>query len=524
MAVDNSYIERRIVIGMIVSTDFIKLVKPLWNTRLLESKVAKRLAVWCLSYYDRFDKAPGKDIESIFFNELRNGLPKELAEEIEEDLLPELSDEFLEEGLNLPYLTESAMTYFNERHLVLFTEQIQSTLLDATLTEQQRVIKAEQIASSYKLLATQTGMALNMADPEVIERVERAFEEAGEPLVRFPKALGEFWNHQLTRGKFVALMAIEKRGKTFWLLEFAIRAISQGRKVVFFQAGDMTEGDQLRRIAMYLAGRSDREKYTQAHYEPIRDCVWNQLDNCDRPVREGRFGPFASLSPNYLRQKMTYEKLLEAVQTNPQYKPCFNCKEYQTKAWGAVWLSQVPQTNPLMAGEASRLVKEFFVDKKRNFLLSTHANGTLSVSNMKALLSVWEKQSGFIPDVIIVDYADLLVAESRVEFRHQQNEIWKALRNLTQERHCLLITATQADANAYDREWLKMSNFSEDKRKYAHATAMFGLNQDPQGREKKLGIMRINELVIREGESNPMNAVWVLHNLRRGKPYLQSFF
>ena len=48
----------------------------------------------------------------------------------------------------------------------------------------------------------------------------------------------------------------------------------------------------------------------------------------------------------------------------------------------------------------------------------------------------------------------------------------------------LVVTATQADANSYDRTSLKMSNFSEDKRKLAHVTAMYGLNQDPAGREK----------------------------------------
>jgi len=122
----------------------------------------------------------------------------------------------------------------------------------------------------------------------------------------------------------------------------------------------------------------------------------------------------------------------------------------------------------------------------------------------------------------------LLVPDVRMEFRHQQNEIWKALRGLSQERRKgiqpLIITATQADANSYDRDLLRLKNFSEDKRKYSHVTAMYGLNQDPHGREKKIGIMRINELVLREGAFDDNRVVYILQNLKRGQPYLGSYF
>ena len=101
--------------------------------------------------------------------------------------------------------------------------------------------------------------------------------------------------------------------------------------------------------------------------------------------------------------------------------------------------------------------------------------------------------------------------------------MWKNLRALSQERHVLLITATQADKDSYKKGRLSLSNFSEDKRKLAHVTAQYGLNQDPQGREKKLGIMRINEIVVREGEFSSDNEVYVLQDLATGRPFLESF-
>ena len=46
-----------------------------------------------------------------------------------------------------------------------------------------------------------------------------------------------------------------------------------------------------------------------------------------------------------------------------------------------------------------------------------------------------------IPDVIIVDYADILAPEDtrQSEKRHQVDETWKALRRLSQEWHALVI-------------------------------------------------------------------------------------
>jgi len=86
----------------------------------------------------------------------------------------------------------------------------------------------------------------------------------------------------------------------------------------------------------------------------------------------------------------------------------------------------------------------------------------------------------------------------------------------------LVVTATQADAASFESNTLKMHNFSEDKRKYGHVTAMYGLNQtDPE--EKDLRIMRINELAIREGAASVMNQVRLLQCLEIGRPFLGSY-
>lgn len=514
-------IERKIITGLIVSTEFLQGIRSIWSTRLLKSNAAKRIAKWCIEYFDQHKKAPGKDIEMIFLMKVQQDkLPKEIAEEIEEDILPGMSDEYDPQQFNASYLIDQTTTYLSERYLEEHSKQIQ------LLLDQGELLEAQKLANEYKPISQNIGGTLNLNDPVVLEKIEQAFIQEYQPVVSFPGTLGEMWNKQMVRGGFVAFMASEKRGKSYLLLEIAVRASKQGSKVAFFQAGDMTEGQQLRRLCVHRTKQPINELHPAKKYIPVKDCIHNQSDTCDKDERECDHGIFTEKELRGMeagiRKKVTMDMLREKFKTNPDYKPCTNCREWKEKPLGTVWLKAI-DPKPITYRDGQDAIKKFFIDKGRRFKLSTHANNTLTGKEILTLLDLWEKQDDFVPDLILIDYADLLVADTR-EFRHSQNEIWKSLRGLSQMKHCLVITATQADARSYTQERLNLGNFSEDKRKYAHVTAMYGLNQDPDGREKELGIMRINELVVREAEFYSTTEVHVLQNLNIGQPYLGSFW
>jgi hypothetical protein len=512
-------IERQIVIGLIVSTDFLQQVRPIWENRLLKVDSAQRLAQWCIEYFDQYHKAPGLDIEQIYFEKLREGyVEKDLAEAIEDDLR-DLSEEY-EETFNLQYTLDSADKYLKERHLALHLEKVQE-LIDTGEPEQ-----AQTLASSYKGIQASISNEIDLSDTKVLTKVDIAFSDTQKPVVVYPGALGELWNDQMVRGGFVSFMAREKLGKSFMLLDLAVRAVRQKSKVAFFQAGDMTENQQIKRVCSYLARKPIHEKYCGEVFLPVVDCIQNQMDLCDKEIRECDFGPFAGIkdwSEKNIRQKLTRERIRKAYMEEPNYAPCRNCREFRNRAWGVPWVEKKVIKHPVDAAEAKDKWSEFFIKKKRRFRLSTHSNGTLSVQEIEMILDRWERDSGFIPDVIAIDYADLLVTGKVNEFRHQQNQIWMDLRALSQSQNCLLVTATQTDSQSYEQDTLSRKNFSEDKRKYAHVTAMYGLNQDPKEREKKLGIMRINEIVIREGDFDTTSCVTVLQSLNLGRPFLGSY-
>jgi hypothetical protein len=300
-----------------------------------------------------------------------------------------------------------------------------------------------------------------------------------------------------------------------------MRAYAQKRKVAFFQAGDMTEEEQLVRIGSYLAKKPTRKIDCGDIYIPCQDCIKNQMDMCDDKLRESDFGVLEDLED---RTKLTKALLIEALQNNPTYKPCFNCVKWQRSKLGSIWFKKIVVKDPLTAREAKQKFRDFFVKAGRSIKLKSYANYTLTVSEIERVLEVWKRKEKFIPDLILVDYADLLVPEVRMEFRHQQDNIWRRLRGLSQTWDALLVAPTQSDSGSFKVNRIDMGNFSEDKRKLDHVTAMFGLNQDKDGREKNIGVMRINKIVLREGDFHPTQEVHVLQQLKIGRPYLGSFY
>ncbi len=519
---DQEFIERRIISGLIVSKDYIERVQKFWNPALLDSTELRTVAKWCLNYFQKYKKAPNADIQDLYMEALKtNSMSKVEAQYIEE-LLSDLSEDY-DRGpqFNSDYLYDQTVKYFKSQELERHNREVEF------LIESGQVEAAEELAASYKPSVLDSVVeGLELSSEEALNAVDRAFTSAYVPVVSYPGALGDMWNEHLVRGGFFTLLAGEKRGKSFMLMEIALRAIRQKANVAFFEAGDMTEAQVLRRICIYISQKPDKEKYCQERFRPVGDCLLNQIDACNRDDRNCDHGVF-DITPEIYYQNTTQYQSIDILRKKymefPDYKPCdsYSCR----KRIGAIWLQKVKKCHPLTAEQAKKQLRKFFTKYKRRFRLITYPAGLLTVSEIRRCLDSWERHDGFVPDVVVVDYADLMSADDGkvAEFRHRQDYVWKALRALSQERHVLMLTATQADADSYKRDRLSLSNFSEDKRKLAHVTAQFGINQDPQGREKKLGVVRINEIVVREGEFSTDNEVCVLQDLATGRAFLESF-
>ena len=501
--VDGS-VERKLLTGMIVSTEFMEGVVSFYDPELIETPFVRTVAEWCARYFERYSKAPNIHIKDIFESHAdRMTSPQK---DLIADLLASLSDEYERaDKTNVHYLLDQAEAYFKTRSLSQLSKEISGHLLEGEVQE------AESLLGSYKRI----GRPLSLGENPFIsaEAMSKAFEHEETPLFTLPGSLGRMINRELKRDQFLAVMGPEKRGKTWWLNEIALRAAKARCNVALFQIGDMSEDQVTLRLSVRLAGKSNIPHYCQEHESPIPDCLLNQMGRCQKGNRR------KALAEKIERNEL---KGLYLSGTHTEHKPCTECisdRDFK----GSIWYKEVPEVKPLTWREAwktgNRILGRI---KGRDFRLSVHPSDQLSVGGIKGILDNWETFDNFIPDVVVIDYADNLAPEDRrEEYRHQQNRTWKLLRGLSQERHCLVVTATQASARAYGKDLIDMSDYSEDKRKYAHVTAMIGLNQTPD--EKKVGLMRINMIVQREGEFFSEHTVKVAQDLRIGRPLLFSF-
>jgi len=505
------FIERRIITGLIVSTDYIRQVQLFWKTTYLQAVESRLVAGWCFDYFKKYNKAPGREIEAIFAKYSRKANEKQAR--VIAEILEDLSEEYERGQFNVDYLLDETRQYFIEQELRDRVDRIEEAL------EVGAVEEAQKLASGYVPMVLEDIQAI---DPlEDSRRIKEAFTKRRESLIHLPKALGEFMNDQLVREGFVAFQGPEKRGKTYLMMELGIRALRSGCNVAFFQAGDLSEDDMIIRLAIYLTKRSNVPRYCKEIWIPQVDCLRNQNGECDLPQREENDEvPFEGESLGSI-QSTNLEDFLTVCENLPDYSPCHNCKK---DFLGAVWMKKRPAVPLLTWKGAVKAAKEFRSKVKRRFRLSTHASNTLDVPTIFRLLELWEVQDGFVPDVVIVDYADILAPapDMRGEsYRNKVNSIWMGLRQLSQVKKVLVITATQSDANSYEIPTQKMRNFSEDKRKYAHVTAMYGMNQTET--EKRLGMLRLNELVVRQGDFSTNRQVVVLQSLAQGRPLVGSF-
>lgn len=458
--------ERRILTAMIVDDLSLGRITTKWEKGMFQSKWADVVGGWCVQHHRSYGKAPRQDLQGLFESWAAEARDKDTVALVEKFLVS-LDRDYAAtaKDINSDYVVDLAAKHFTRVKLAKMIESAQADLDEGKLDA------ATARVSQFGSVELGAGAAIDVMGSETA--IQAAFEEAAEDLIEYPGALGRFFRGQLTRDAFIAFLAPEKRGKTFWLMDMAWRGMLQRRKVAFFSAGDMSERQMMRRIL------------TRAARHPIRSKEWPLEIHFPKKMRR------IDKKIEVKWEKKVFEKPLD-------------------------WRSALKACQNVIANK---------VKGRDYFRLATYPNSTLSVKGIEAQILLWEKE-GWMPDVVIVDYADILdedaAAPGQSESRHKINASWKQQRALSQKYHILYVTATQANAASNDQELMHRNNFSEDKRKLAHVTGMLGINQTNE--EKEQGVYRLNWLALREGEYTEGQTVAVASCLALGMPAVISCF
>ena len=146
-----------------------------------------------------------------------------------------------------------------------------------------------------------------------------------------------------------------------------------------------------------------------------------------------------------------------------------------------------------------RETSEYIKNKGGDLFIKEFPTGTASVNTLRAHLQNLEREFGIKPDVIFVDYADIMKSTSEYsERRYSLTSIYESLRALAMEIDIPIWTATQANRDAINSPKFDLKVISESLGKAQTADLILGIGRTEEDKLEKRAKMMI--LKNRNGE------------------------
>lgn len=365
------------------------------------------------------------------------------CDEIQDEALKELVLNYIRELdkseisiNNEDYLLDRSKDFLDYKALKIYTEDLNACL------ETRSMDKARKIQQEYKRISKIELNEVSLCNLNDKAIIENALTQEEEILFTLPEHLNKVFGN-IHRNDFIAILAPPKRGKSFALQYLAIQALKQRLNVVFVSM-EMTREEVVQRI-------------------------WKALWGAESGlVKEGKYE-----SCRFIRDLSDAEKYRhELIDVSVKDK---------TKSVSA--LQRRLRVNNGYTGDIRILAYPRFSASVRQI--------TDRIDEMIG--------DGFIPDVIVLDYADITTPiGGGSELRNQLDEIWKYLGGYATKMHCAVITASQTNRSGMSSSSVEAESIGENFKKIAHVTSMVSLEQTRKMKNEHL--MRIRNIAIRNGE------------------------
>lgn len=219
-----------------------------------------------------------------------------------------------------------------------------------------------------------------------------------------------------------------KRGKSFWLIHMAKRALLQRWKGVY--------------VTLELADRFVGKRELQSLF------ALTSRENVDE---------------TYTKFVISDEGRLEDFEIKKLKRPSITDQNV---------LRDIPARLDDLRVNSRLIIKEF-------------PTGTLTPKGLEAYLDNLERTKGFIPDFVILDYADLMKVDA-ANYRQALGVVYKDLRGIAVDRNLALITASQSNREGADSRIVTDTHVAEDYSKIATADCVITYNQTPLERMRRL--------------------------------------
>lgn len=285
--------------------------------------------------------------------------------------------------------------------------------------------------------------------------VTEAFTEEQDLLFRYPGDFGQLMG-DVNREDFIAFLAPMKAGKTFSLIDVGIESLKNNLKVVMFSL-EMSRTNMIKRVWKALSGQCTKDMEIEIPYFVEDGDKWR------------------------IETKIVEKKSSSILEVQKRQKS----------------------------------LKRLF--RGGSFRIYAEPAYSLTVEGLENKLDDLAYE-GFYPDVVIIDYADIMAPSEKGEYRQQIDGIWKRLRALAQKRKCVVFTASQTNRGAISRE-VESSDVAEDIRKIAHVTSMISISKTKFCKQNSIAIY--SQIAVREGQPETRKVI-ATQCLALGRPVIES--
>jgi replicative DNA helicase len=124
----------------------------------------------------------------------------------------------------------------------------------------------------------------------------------------------------------------------------------------------------------------------------------------------------------------------------------------------------------------------------KNLVIKEFPTGSLTVNGLKAYLDMLEN-SGFVPDLLIVDYVDLMKLPSDDNYRIALGQIFKDTRGIAVESNMAVVTVSQSNRDGAKGKKVTGANVAEDWSKIGTADTIITYSQTDE--ERNMNLARI---------------------------------
>lgn len=445
----SNLLSENVLTALVFSERGSTVIRGLVPTQAFSNAVYRRVAEAAFAFYDRH-KVPPKD---HIADELESELSGDDAQ-LYEDTLRGMGQ--LRENLNVEYVL-GKLDDFNRanslrRNITTAVNALEDGNLDA----------AEAAIAEYhadRRLTQTEGFSLAEAGSVLRNYAKRDIISIGIPAYDKSEV-------GLCRKELFLYGAPTKSGKSWFLTHIARRALMQHKKVLYITL-EMSAPSIISRVLQNLFSLPVKEQTNIIIGDPPNRAV-------DKPTNTAR------------RNRVQDDDTLGLEIIYPKMRTINGEAIFEVDA---LTVKRPSLYAPATVGWVEEQLRK--LRYAPNFRVEERPTSSLTLAELEAIVDSLESTHRFVPDILVLDYADLMRIDTR-EYRINVGELFRRLRGFCGQRNIAMATATQLNRAALTLLRRSAGNVAEDFSKVFTSDTFLLYGQTDEEAAKGLARLSLN--------------------------------